>query len=247
MNSRILKHALKKLIPEWILEFLAHFELLRKITGIGYFGLHKLDRRISPYLPKRGGYFVELGANNGVTQSNTLHFEKYRQFTGVLIEPIQEKFQECKINRSSKNFFANNACVSFDYSDPMVELLYSNLMTTTLDGYSDINDRHSHAKSGEHLIKGQIYKFEIPARTLNSILIEAGAPAKIDLLSLDVEGSELEVLKGIDFQRYVFSVICVESRDLVRISEFLNEKGYVLEKKVSIHDYLFIYAGDIAA
>jgi FkbM family methyltransferase len=247
VNSKRFKHALKKLTPEWVIRFISCFELLRRITGIGFYGLHKLDRKISPYLPKRDGYFVELGANNGITQSNTFHFEKYKGFTGVLIEPVEAKFLECKMNRSSKNFFANNACVSFEYSFPTVELLYSNLMTTTLGGYSDLTDRLSHAKSGEHLIKDKTYKFEIAARTLNSILIEAGAPHQIDFLSLDVEGSELEVLKGIDFQRFVFSVICIESRDLVRISEFLTGKDYKLEKKVSIHDYLFVYTGDLAA
>jgi len=242
-----LRHALKRLSPNWMIETLAKFEFVRRITGIGYFGLFKIDKKISGYLPKRGGYYVELGANDGISQSNTYHFEKYRKFTGVLVEPIPAKYQECKKNRSGDNFFANNACVGFDYPGSTVELLYSNLMTTTLSGTSDIVDRHSHAKSGEHLIKSNIYKFEISARTLNSILMEAKAPTRIDLLSLDVEGSELEVLKGIDFEKYIFSVMCIESRDIGRIAEFLKDKNYRLEKKISIHDYLFVYTGKESA
>ena len=112
-------------------------------------------------------------------------------------------------------------------------------MTTTLDATSDILDRHSHALSGAQFIKEQTYEFQIQARTLNSILIEAKAPNRIDFLSLDVEGSELEVLKGVNFESYVFSIICVESRDILRISDYLSDKNYELVKELSVHDYLF--------
>ncbi len=234
-----LKHFFKTRTPSWVLKKIAGVALLRKISGVGYYGLSKLDRKIATFLPKSNGFYVELGANDGISQSNTYHFEKYKNFIGLLIEPIPEKFQECKLNRSDKNFFANCACVSFEYKEPTIELIYSNLMTTTLGGSSDIVDRYSHAKSGERFIKNEIYKFEIEARTLNSILIETGAPNQIDLLSLDVEGSELEVLKGIDFERFKFTVICVESRDLTRIVNFLQSKHYRLLKKLSVHDYLF--------
>lgn len=239
MNLLSLKHLLKTLSPNWMLEKIGSIALLRQLTGIGYYGLFKIDRKIAAFLPKRNGFFVELGANDGISQSNTYHFEKYKNFSGLLIEPIPDKYQQCKKNRSERNFFANCACVSFDYKSPTVELLFSNLMTTTLDGTSDIADRYGHAKSGEHLIKNLIYKFEIEAKTLNSLLLEAGAPNRIDLLSLDVEGSELEVLNGIDFERYSFTIICIESRDINRIAIFLEKKNYQLLRKISVHDYLF--------
>lgn len=227
------------MIPKFIIEILAYSGIVRNLTGIGYFGLTKLDKQIVPFLPKRNGYYVELGANDGVRQSNTLHFEKYKNFSGVLIEPIPQKFEECKKNRSIRNYFSNSACVSFEYKKPTMKLLYSNLMTTSLEGDSDIADRAKHAKSGEHLIKEKLYKFEINAKTLNDILIEAGSPHVIDLLSLDVEGSEIEVLKGIDFEKFTFKIICIESRDLEKIQTLLLAKGYILLKKISFHDYLF--------
>ena len=58
-------------------------------------------------------------------------------------------------------------------------------------------------------------------------------------LSYGVKDDAVEVLKGIDFERFRFTVICVESRDLNRISYFLQSKNYRLLKKLSIHDYLF--------
>ena len=235
----MIKHLVKRITPSWMIDWISRVELIRNITGIGYFGLNKMDRKIVEYLPARDGFFVELGANDGITQSNTYHFERFRNYSGILIEPIPDKFIECRRNRSSRNFFVNCACVGFGFTGNFVNLVYSNLMTTTLDGTSDILDRYSHALSGAQFIKEQTYEFQIQARTLNSILIEAKAPNRIDFLSLDVEGSELEVLKGVNFESYTFSIICVESRDISRISDYLSDKNYELVKELSVHDYLF--------
>jgi len=226
-------------MPKTIVETLSKSKIFREITGIGYFGLSKLDKKIAPFLPRRDGFYVELGANDGITQSNTYHFEKYKNYSGILIEPIPGKFTECKKNRSTRNHFVNCACVGFDYKKSTMELVYSNLMTTSLEGDSDILERMEHAKSGEHLIKDEIYKFVIQAKTLTDILIEAGAPKKIDFLSLDVEGSEIEVLQGLDFERFIFGLMCIESRDFSKLHDFLTSKGYIFFKKISVHDYLF--------
>ena len=58
-------------------------------------------------------------------------------------------------------------------------------------------------------------------------------------MSLDVEGAELEVLKGINYDKYKFKYILIEVRDLNSVSEFLAKHGYVLEKQLSSHDYLY--------
>ena len=145
-------------MPKTIMETLSKSEIFREITGIGYFGLSKLDKKIAPFLPRRDGFYVELGANDGITQSNTYHFEKYKNYSGILIEPIPAKFKECKKNRSARNHFVNCACVSFDYEKSTMELVYSNLMKISLEGESDILERMEHAKSGQHLIKDEIYK-----------------------------------------------------------------------------------------
>lgn len=118
--------------------------------------------------------------------------------------------------------------------------MYSNLMTTPNEGRSDIYDREAHAKSGQHLIESETYKFWAKASTLNSLLIETQAPQQIDLLSLDVEGGEMEVFNGIDHDHFRFSVKCIESRSFGKLEEFLNMKRYKFEKKLTKHDYLFL-------
>jgi len=72
-------------------------------------------------------------------------------------------------------------------------------------------------------------------------LIEAGALSFIDLLSLDVEGNELEVLKSIDHSKFKFRYICVETRGLHELREYLLDQGYYYLKPLTHHDYLFEY------
>src|SRR5438067_7198102 len=97
-----------------------------------YFALNDLDKRMEKYIDHDGGFFVELGANDGINQSNTLYFEKFRGWKGVLVEPTPHNYFKCRQNRSAANAFHCAACVSFDYKDPFVKILYSNLMTTAV-------------------------------------------------------------------------------------------------------------------
>ena len=57
------------------------------------------------YLDYNNGFYIEIGANDGVLQSNTLYYEKNKRWSGILVEPIKEKFKNLKKNRSSENFF----------------------------------------------------------------------------------------------------------------------------------------------
>ena len=67
------------------------------------------------------------------------------------------------------------------------------------------------------------------------------APTIIDFFSLDVEGSELEVLKGIDFNKYNFKFILIENRDFKKIKNFLFDKKYKFIKNLTEIDSLFQY------
>jgi hypothetical protein len=77
------------------------------------------------------------------------------------------------------------------------------------------------------------------AKTLNEILQGACAPNLIDFMSLDVEGAELDVLKGVDHSLYRFKYLLVECRDIARLSEYLKVKSYELIDQFDAHDYLF--------
>ena len=209
------------------------------------FGLNGLDSKVIGAMGKRNGYYIEIGANDGILQSNTLQLELFHGWRGVLIEPVESTFAKLRRNRNQRrNHLERAACVSFDYQQDFVELIYSGLMTIASQLESDIGDPQSHAQSGVKFINpsdktGALQRVRVPARTMTEVLRRARSPHDIDFLSLDVEGAELEVLKGIDFSRYTIRWILVESRNLARISNFLESEGYKIHSQLSGHDYLF--------
>lgn len=215
--------------------------LAKRLLQGKYFSLNQLDRKLEKYVDYDNGYFVELGANDGVTQSNSLYFEKHRNWRGLLVEPAPQNFLKCRQNRSARNSIYCAACVSFDYGHEFVRIAYANLMSTPVSLESDIQDPRAHAELGDRFLgSGEtVFEFGAVARTLNSLLLDAHAPKQIDFLSLDVEGAELEVLKGVDHQIFRFKYLLVECRDFARLSVYLEKQGYPFVEKLSDQDYLF--------
>ena len=207
----------------------------------GYHSINQLDKKLEKYVDYDNGFYVELGANDGVEQSNSLFFELRRNWRGILIEPSPYNFILCREQRSNQNHIFCNACVGFDYKDKYVDMKYANLMSISENLNLDLNDKEAHIKSGENYLKETetVFSFGAIATTLDSLLKSAKAPKIIDFISLDVEGAELEVLKGINFDHYSFKYMLIEIRNLKPIENFLIERGYVLEKQLSEHDYLF--------
>lgn len=191
-------------------------------------------------MPYENGFYIELGANDGINQSNTYYFEKYKNWKGVLIEPIPHQFIACNQNRSLKNTIVCNACVSSEFNETFVEIAYSNLMSTAIGIESDVKNPSEHALRGKEFIKNQpIFTFGAMAKTLTRILDENKAPKIIDFLSLDVEGVELEVLKGLDLNKYQLKYMCIELRNFEIVEDYLQNFGYSLVEKLSPLDYLF--------
>lgn len=227
--KRRLKRALRLITPP-LLTLLAR----KAITG-RYRGLNQLDKKLEQYLDKDQGFFVELGANDGLKQSNSYYFERYRGWRGILVEPTPHLFLQCRDNRSKQTAVFCNACVSFSYPDEYVKIAYADLMSTALGLESDFADPLAQAQHKNPAT----FTFGAVAVPLQQLLDMAGAPQTIDLLSLDVEGAELEVLKGINHEAYRFRYLCIESRSPEKLKEYLRGAGYRFVALLSHHDYLF--------
>ena len=232
---------LKDLTRPTRLYFRLHNRWTRPFFG-RYFGLLSLDAEIENYLPYRNGYFVELGANDGISQSNTKYFELFKGWRGVLVEPYRLNYLKCKKNRKSSTQTFHAACVPISYTEKTVQLLYSNLMTITASEKNEIRNQLDHANEGiQFLDKDEkVHAFTAPARTLQSILDEANSPELIDLLSLDVEGFEMEVLEGLDHEKYRFQYICIESRNPELMRKYLVSKSYAFVTTFKTGDSLFV-------
>ncbi len=226
------------------LRYVYKHHIIAHILGFHNFGAGNFDQELDSVLNpsvRKPGFFVELGANDGITYSNSKRLELFFDWRGILIEPEPRSFYQLKRNRSRKSYFYNVAAVSFQYSKPTIDLMYSGLMTTPLEGNSSLMDPTEHALDGERFLQNSetTYIFSANARTLNSILVESSAPKNMEFLSLDVEGGEYEVLNGIDHLQYRFEFMLIETQNLEEIVNFLKPLGYSYLKKLSVHDYLF--------
>lgn len=173
-----------------------------------------LDRRLDDIFgQKERGYFIELGANDGLTQSNTAFFEKSRGWRGVLIEPSLSAYKMCLTRRPKSRCF-HCACVGPDFEG------------TTVRG--DFNGHLMNSINGTRL--GSAASVSVRARTLESVLDEAGAPAAPDFLSLDCEGAELDILRGMNLERYRphYMLIEVYNNQYDELVAFLAANNYRL-------------------
>lgn len=173
------------------------------------------------YKNKREGYFLEIGASDGLNLSNTYLLEKTYGWKGICVEPIPAMFEKLVANRPNSHCCNNavynttNETVTFDIANNY----------TLLSGISANIDKHAPA------VNANKTTISVTTITLNDLLEKYNAPTFIEYLSLDTEGSEYEILKSCDFKKYTFGLIDVEHNHVEprrsQIKAFLLENGYV--------------------
>jgi len=158
---------------------------------------------------KKKGIFIEAGACDGILNSNTFLLEKNYEWSGLLVEPISEYYILLEKNRDA---LTSNVALSHDNNKQLDFLITANKDLSTIKGYED-NDYHAENRQEYKLIK-------VPTATLNNLITKNLQNFEIDFLSLDTEGSELEIIKSLDFSKHIIKVICIEhnlssNRDLI--------------------------------
>ena len=202
--------------------------------------LGDIDTKLEKYIDYKNGFFIEVGGNDGRTQSNTYYLEYKKNWKGMLVEAVPESFEKCKKNRPNVYVY-NCALVSPDYSKSTLLIHYANLMSIGENAMSsDLLKNHIDRGRPNGL---PTYSIDVPVATLESILDKISPPA-IDFFSLDVEGAELEVLKGLNLKRYRPKFILIEVRNYNLITNFLQDNGYECVDQLSHHDYLYMDSVD---
>jgi FkbM family methyltransferase len=201
-----------------------------------YYGLDGLDQKLEAYLDFDKGVFVEAGANDGLTQSNTAYFEQCRGWRGMLVEPIPELAAKCRANRPAC-IVENCALVPFAAHKNPVAMTYCGLMSVIDGGWSDPSAEQAHVEIGRKIQELETYQVDVPGRSLSSLL-DRHRLSRVDLLSLDVEGYERQALEGLDFSRHRPNFILVEARFRAEIDEVLLPL-YDVVVQLSHHDVLY--------
>jgi FkbM family methyltransferase len=173
------------------------------------------------YNNRPNGFFVEIGASDGIELSNTYLLETQFNWKGICCEPIPDVFEKCFKNR--KNSICYNEAV---YNQSGLEISFDIANhANLLSGISDHIDAH---KSTVDFNKTTI---KVKTISLTDVLDNANAPLFIEYMSLDTEGSELEILKNFNFEKYTFGLIDVEHNYIEprrsEIKKLLLSKGYI--------------------
>ena len=173
------------------------------------------------YHKKQHGFFVEIGASDGIQLSNTYLLEKEYKWRGICCEPIPKMFEKLVFNRP------NSTCVNkavYNQSGLTVTFDIAN-NCSLMSGIPVHIDQH---KSKVNANKTSI---QLQTISLLDVLDQANAPLFIEYMSLDTEGSELEILKNFDFNKYTFGLIDVEHNFIEprrsEIKKLLLSKGYI--------------------
>ncbi len=163
------------------------------------------------------GFFVEVGANHPKELSQSWHLEQ-RGWNGILIEPLPEMAELLRQTRSAKVFAV--ACSSRKDAGRRLPFYVAGKMSS-LD-----RDAMAPGCQPQTII-------DVPVRTLDDILMEAGAPQPLELLSVDVEGHEIEVLRGFDFDRWRPRLMLLEDHvGNLRKHKFVMSAGYRLVRRI---------------
>jgi FkbM family methyltransferase len=179
-------------------------------------------RLVREFFQSHRGYFVDVGANDPTEQSQTFHLEQLG-WDGVLIEPQPDLAEALRSRRKARVYAV--ACSSPENSGRSMPL-------TVAGAYSSLNAvlRVANAK-----ISGSI---DVPIRTLDEVLADAGAPSPIDFLSIDVEGHELDVVRGFDFGWWRPRLILIEDHVLDRrLHNHLVARGYAWIRRTGLNSW----------
>ena len=174
------------------------------------------------YIKKENGIFFEAGDNNGVDQSYTYLLEKDYNWSGILVEPSVNAYTQCVRNRP--NSVTINAALT---NNPDITEIVGDF-----DGHlmSSIN--------GTRLNRAPSIK--VPATTLTKIFDIYFINRQVDLMSIDVENYELEVLQGLNFQKYQPNYILAEiyTSSFNHVNTLLEQNGYKLLENITGYNYV---------
>jgi FkbM family methyltransferase len=206
-----------------------------------YFSQHKQDQVIDKIIfgNKENKIFVDIGANDGITYSNTYFLEKNRSWTGLCIEPLPSTFEKLQVNRNC--IMENCAVGSTNRKDILIEISgYSEMLSGLKKNYhKDHLSRIDNEISNYGGVKNEI---EIDCVNVNDLLAKHSL-FSIDYCNIDTEGSETEIINALDYNMFKIDVITIEANykiERIRIKLKLIPNGFKYITNLG-NDMLFVH------
>jgi len=176
---------------------------------------------------KRNGYYVDVGSADGVVSSNTKLLDSLG-WKGVCIDPFPTNMasRTCQLFRQPV-FSVSGKKVSFRAASAM----------------GGIAETLGVGASTPDVVRAPLV--ELTTATLDEILEKANAPRHIDFMSIDVEGAELEVLRGLSLDKYQVEAFAIEhnfeepKREGIR--QLLESKGYARVRSWAEDDWYLLH------
>lgn len=165
---------------------------------------------------QRDGFFVEFGATDGKLLSNTLLLENDYAWSGILAEPARTWHDQLAVNRTAA---IDHRCVS-STSGQRVAFVES----VPNPAHSVVSNKSTNQLPGHETIT-----YDVETISLADLLDLHAAPAVIDYLSVDTEGTEWDILSHFDFSSREIRVLTVEHNgepNRTRIRQLLEARGF---------------------
>lgn len=187
-----------------------------------------LDEQV--FRGKRDGIFLDVGAYDGATGSNTLFFEAFRGWTGLLVEPSPLYAAQARACRRTPL-----AEVAIGPDDGHAEFLHVTSGYTQMSGLADSYDAGLRKRiEADSRYEGEMIRVE--TRTLGS-LIDSHVSGPVDFISLDIEGGEVAALSSFDFSRHAVTAWSIENNSGGgEIGRIMQGAGYRLADHIGVDE-----------
>lgn len=169
--------------------------------------------------PEERGFFVEFGAADGISGSNTWLLEKKLGWDGILAEPGRVWYSSLMRNRSCS---IQTDCV---WSETGKQLEFTQAEDAGFSTLSAYTNKDSHR---QRRVSGKTYS--VQTVSLHDLLIKSNAPRSIDYISIDTEGSEYDILSNFPFASWDVSLLTVEHNfreDRAAMHDLMKANGFV--------------------
>jgi FkbM family methyltransferase len=182
---------------------------------------------------KKDGFFLDIGAHDGLDKSNSFFFEKNLNWNGICIEPIPEVYSRLKANR-------NCICINAGLSDKIGKATfwkiegYSEMLSGLEENYNEQHKQRIKKEIEEH--GGILKEIQIDILDINTVLKNNNID-KVDYCTIDVEGSEQKILSVFNSKEFDITVFTIENNYQDRsLRTLMKNKGYKLHSKIDFDD-----------